>query len=84
MAANTSNSSRSGKAGDLVTGEFRFVNAGHEIPFICKKNGVFEPYKIRAGFVLAGICAMFSLLSLIFFTSHTNLSSVSYIRNRAW
>ena len=40
---------------DLVTGEFRFVNAGHEIPFICKKNGVFEPYKIRAGFVLAGM-----------------------------
>lgn len=40
---------------DLVTGEFWFVNAGHEIPFICKKNGTFEPYKIRAGFVLAGM-----------------------------
>ncbi len=40
---------------DLVTGEFRFVNAGHEIPFIRRGNGMFEPYKIRAGFVLAGM-----------------------------
>lgn len=40
---------------DLVTGEFRYVNAGHEIPFICKKDGTFEAYKIRAGFVLAGM-----------------------------
>lgn len=40
---------------DLATGEFRFVNAGHEIPFVCKKGGVFEPHKIRAGFVLAGM-----------------------------
>lgn len=43
---------------DLVTGEFRFVNAGHEIPFICKKGGGFEPYKIPAGFVLAGMEGM--------------------------
>lgn len=40
---------------DLVSGEFTFVNAGHEIPFICKKDGSYEPYKIRAGFVLAGM-----------------------------
>ena len=40
---------------DLVTGEFRFVNAGHEIPFICKKGGVYEPYKVKAGFVLGGM-----------------------------
>lgn len=40
---------------DLVTGEFWYVNAGHEIPFICKKGETFQPYKIRAGFVLAGI-----------------------------
>ncbi len=40
---------------DLVTGEFRFVNAGHEIPFLCRKGGSFEPHKIRAGFVLAGM-----------------------------
>ncbi len=43
---------------DLVSGEFRFVNAGHEIPYICKKDGKFEPYKIRAGFVLAGMEGM--------------------------
>ena len=40
---------------DLVTGEFAFVNAGHEMPFICKADGSFEPYKIRPGFVLAGM-----------------------------
>lgn len=43
---------------DLASGEFRFVNAGHEIPYICKRNGKFEPYKIRAGFVLAGMEGM--------------------------
>lgn len=40
---------------DLVTGEFSFVNAGHEMPFIRKAGGDFEPYKIRPGFVLAGM-----------------------------
>ncbi len=40
---------------DLVTGEFVFVNAGHEIPFICKRGGVFKPHKINPGFVLAGM-----------------------------
>lgn len=40
---------------DLVTGEFNFVNAGHETPFICKAGGSFQPHKIRAGFVLAGM-----------------------------
>jgi len=40
---------------DLVTGEFTFVNAGHEIPFIAKAGSPFAPYKIRAGFVLAGM-----------------------------
>ena len=43
---------------DLVTGEFRFVNAGHEMPFICKKDGTYEPYQIRPGFVLAGMEGM--------------------------
>ena len=43
---------------DLVTGEFRFVNAGHEMPFISRAGGAFEPYKIRAGFVLAGMEGM--------------------------
>lgn len=40
---------------DLVTGEFRYVNAGHETPFISKAGGKFEPYPIKAGFVLAGM-----------------------------
>ena len=40
---------------DFVTGEFNFVNAGHEMPFVCKTDGAFEPYKIRPGFVLAGM-----------------------------
>lgn len=39
---------------DLVTGEFNYVNAGHEMPFICR-NGSFEAYKIKPGFVLAGM-----------------------------
>ena len=43
---------------DLVTGEFNFVNAGHEMPFVCKAEGAFEPYKIRPGFVLAGMEGM--------------------------
>lgn len=40
---------------DLVTGEFCFVNAGHEMPFLCRKGETYEPYKIPAGFVLAGL-----------------------------
>ena len=43
---------------DLVTGEFVYVNAGHEMPYICKAGGNFEPYKIRAAFVLAGMEGM--------------------------
>ena len=40
---------------NLKTGELRYVNAGHETPFICRKNGVYEPFKVKAGFVLAGM-----------------------------
>lgn len=40
---------------DLNTGEFVFVNAGHEVPYIGKCGKPFEPYKIKAGFVLAGM-----------------------------
>lgn len=40
---------------DLVTGEFRYVNAGHEIPYIYRRGTTFEPYKVKAGFVLAGM-----------------------------
>ena len=40
---------------NIKTGEFRYVNAGHEMPFIYKKNEEFKPYKIKSGFVLAGM-----------------------------
>lgn len=40
---------------DLVTGEFIFVNAGHEVPYICRNGKTFELYKLRPGFVLAGM-----------------------------
>lgn len=40
---------------DLITGQFCYVNAGHELPYICRKNQDFEPYKIKSGFVLAGM-----------------------------
>ena len=40
---------------DLETGEFTFVNAGHEMPFIYRKGEGYSPYKIRPGFVLAGM-----------------------------
>lgn len=43
---------------DLTTGEFRFVNAGHEMPFIAKSDSAYKPYKLRAGFVLAGMEGM--------------------------
>ncbi len=39
---------------DLETGQFNFVNAGHEMPFI-RRKGKYTPEKIRAGFVLAGM-----------------------------
>ncbi|MBE5809192.1 MAG: hypothetical protein E7317_12770, partial [Clostridiales bacterium] len=40
---------------DLLTGEFRFVNAGHELPFVYHAGGRFERYRTRPGFVLAGL-----------------------------
>lgn len=40
---------------NLVTGEFRFVNAGHEMPFIAKSGNAYEIYKLKPGFVLAGM-----------------------------
>lgn len=40
---------------DLVSGEFCFVNAGHEMPFIQKAGESFEVYEISPGFVLAGL-----------------------------
>lgn len=43
---------------DLATGRFDFVNAGHEMPFLCKAGENYHPYKIRPGFVLAGMEGM--------------------------
>jgi len=43
---------------DLVTGEFTYVNAGHEMPFISRGGGDFQVFKIRAAFVLAGMEGM--------------------------
>ncbi len=40
---------------DLVTGEFCYVNAGHEKPFIYHKNGKYEAYDVNPEFVLAAI-----------------------------
>ncbi len=40
---------------DLVTGEFRYVNAGHEMPFLYRNGSGYEVYKPRPGFVLAGM-----------------------------
>ena len=43
---------------DLETGEFVYVNAGHDAPFICRKNGSYEPLAVKSGFVLAGMEGM--------------------------
>ena len=43
---------------DLDTGEFVYVNAGHDAPFICRRDGSYEPLAVRAGFVLAGMEGM--------------------------
>ena len=40
---------------DLASGEFIFVNAGHETPYICRKGKKYELYRLRPGFVLAGM-----------------------------
>ncbi len=40
---------------NLETGEFRYVNAGHEMPYIYRKGEAFKPEKVRPGFVLAGM-----------------------------
>ena len=43
---------------DLETGEFRYVNAGHEVPYLYRQGEGYAPYKVRAGFVLAGMEGM--------------------------
>ncbi len=43
---------------NLKSGEFRYVNAGHEPPFISRNGEAFALHKIRAAFVLAGMEGM--------------------------
>ena len=43
---------------NLETGEFVYVNAGHDAPFICRRGGAFEPLAVKSGFVLAGMEGM--------------------------
>ncbi|MBR6392846.1 MAG: PP2C family protein-serine/threonine phosphatase [Eubacterium sp.] len=43
---------------NLKTGEFRYVNAGHEPPFISHGGDNFDVFKIKPGFVLAGMEGM--------------------------
>ncbi|MBQ3903844.1 MAG: serine/threonine-protein phosphatase, partial [Eubacterium sp.] len=43
---------------NLKTGEFRYVNAGHEPPFISHGGDNFDAFKIKPGFVLAGMEGM--------------------------
>ena len=40
---------------NLDTGDFVYVNAGHDAPFICRKDGSYEPLAVKPGFVLAGM-----------------------------
>lgn len=40
---------------DLDSGELRYVNAGHEVPFLAVGGKGFTPYPLRPGFVLAGM-----------------------------
>ena len=40
---------------DLDTGDFIYVNAGHDAPFICRKDGSYEQLAVKPGFVLAGM-----------------------------
>ncbi len=43
---------------NLETGEFRYVNAGHEMPFLYRAGEAFRAEPIPPGFVLAGMEAM--------------------------
>ena len=40
---------------NLTTGECEYVNAGHEKPFIYRKNEGYKPLNMKNGFVLAGM-----------------------------
>ncbi len=43
---------------NLKSGEFRYVNAGHEPPFVSRNGEAFHLHKISAAFVLAGMEGM--------------------------
>ena len=40
---------------NIETGHFTYVNAGHEMPYIYKKGKEWTAYKMKPGFVLAGM-----------------------------
>ena len=40
---------------NVKNGEFKFTNAGHNVPYRCKENGVVEEFAMQPGFVLAGL-----------------------------
>jgi sigma-B regulation protein RsbU (phosphoserine phosphatase) len=44
---------------NLTTGEFSFVNAGHNPPLLRRRGGAFEWLPVKRGFVLAGMENMF-------------------------
>ena len=43
---------------EISTGHMEFVNAGHNPPVICSRDGEFAYLKMRPGFVLAGMEGM--------------------------
>lgn len=40
---------------DVNTGEMKFCNAGHNVPYLCREDGAVEALKMNPGFVLAGL-----------------------------
>ena len=43
---------------EISTGKMDFVNAGHNPPLVCRKDGEWEYLKQKSGFVLAGMEGM--------------------------
>ncbi len=40
---------------DLADGTFRYVNAGHELPYFCRQEEAYVQFQTSPGFVLAGL-----------------------------